>query len=212
MNRYSTGPEGEAQPGSEGQVLRNRLGITSAQGIEVVESQALLVATDRAILETQTDQRFTAADICRLHKMWLGDIYDWAGEYRNVNMSKDGFPFAAAMFIPQLMQEFENGPLRRYTPCTFHGEEEQVEALAVTHAELILIHPFREGNGRCARLLAVLMGLQAGLPALKFNTMEGEGEARYIAAIHAAHANDYGPMQRVFGEVIRKTWELETGA
>ena len=39
---------------------------------------------------------------------------------------------------------------------------------AAVHAEPILIHPFREGNGRCARLLATLMGLQAGLPALDF--------------------------------------------
>jgi len=41
-------------------------------------------------------------------------------------------------------------------------------ALAVTHAEFILIHPFREGNVRLGRLLNTLMALQAGQPALDY--------------------------------------------
>jgi len=40
--------------------------------------------------------------------------------------------------------------------------------MAVVHVELVLIHPFRDGNGRVARILSILMGLQAGLPALDF--------------------------------------------
>ena len=59
------------------------------------------------------------------------------------------------------------------------------------HAELILIHPFREGNGRMARLLAMLMALQAGLPPLDFSPMEGRGKRAYIAAIHAALGRNY---------------------
>jgi fido (protein-threonine AMPylation protein) len=38
-------------------------------------------------------------------------------------------------------------------------QKQNSTALAVVHAEFILIHPFREGNGRCGRLLAILMGL-----------------------------------------------------
>jgi cell filamentation protein len=46
--------------------------------------------------ETRVDQRFTAADIRRMHRLWLGEIYVWAGEYRQVNMAKGEFMFAAA--------------------------------------------------------------------------------------------------------------------
>jgi cell filamentation protein len=115
------------------------------------------------------------------------------------------------MFVPQLMEDFELGPLRKYTPCSFSDVGEQQEALAVTHAELILIHPFREGNGRSARLLATLMGLQAGLPLLRFDAMDGAAKQRYIAAIHEAQGNNYQPMREIFGEIIRQTWALETG-
>lgn len=45
--------------------------------------------------------------------------------------------------------------------------------MAVVHAELMLIHPFRDGNGRCGRR-ATLMGLQAGLPILDFGGTRDE--------------------------------------
>jgi len=73
------------------------------------------------------------------------------------------------------------------------------------HAELILIHPFREGNGRCSRLLAILMGLQAGLPALDFGGIRGKKKTAYIAAIHAAVGRDYAPMTGLFNSVVART-------
>lgn len=108
------------------------------------------------------EHRFTAVDICAIHKVWLGGIYDWAGNYRQVNANKGDFHFAAAAQIPKLMAEFERKELCEFTPCRFTSIEELVQPLAVVHTELVLIHPFREGNGRTARLLSVLMGLQAG--------------------------------------------------
>ncbi|MDA8339742.1 MAG: Fic family protein, partial [Nitrospiraceae bacterium] len=52
--------------------------------------------------------------------------------------------------------QFEPGSRGR-VPCLFAKDEEIITALSVVHAELMLIHPFREGNGRVGRLLAVLM-------------------------------------------------------
>ena len=49
------------------------------------------------------------------------------------------------------------------------------------HAELILVHPLRAGIGRIARVLAMLMGLQAVLPPLDFSPLEGRGKKRYFA-------------------------------
>jgi len=155
--------------------------------------------------ETRLDQRFTADDVRQTHRTWLAQIYVWAGEYRQVNITKSGFMFAAANQVARLMGEFEHGPLRDYTPCRFELADEQAQALAVVHAELILIHPFREGNGRCARLLSTLMGLQAGLPALDFSGVRGEEKRRYVAAVHAALDRHYGPMTTVFRRIIGRT-------
>ena len=204
--RYeAVGPESEFQPGSRGRVLRNRLGIASVRELERKESEMLLATTQQSIDETRVDQRFGAGDVRSMHQRWLGEIYDWAGEYRGVNIAKGAFMFAAANQVPKLMQELERGPLREYTPCRFKTTATQATALALVHAELILIHPFRDGNGRCARLLAMLMGLQAGLPALDFGGIRGIKKREYIAAIHAALGRDYQPMTKVFREVIART-------
>lgn len=145
-----------------------------------------------------------------MHRLWLGEIYVWAGEYRQVNVSKAGFMFAAASQVPGLIDQFERGPLFEYTPCRFGEPDARAAALAVVHAELILIHPFREGNGRCARLLAILMGLQAGLPALDFGGIRGKKKTAYIAAIHAALSRDYAPMTALFNSVVARTLKINS--
>lgn len=205
-DRYQAeGAEAEYEPGSRRRVLRNLQGLRSVRAIARAESEALLDATNRVIDETGVDQRFTAADIRSMHRLWLGHIYVWAGEYRQLNMMKDGFMFAAANQISRQMQILERGPLREFTPCRRADAEAQALALGSVHAELIIIHPFREGNGRYARLLAMLMGLQAGLPALDFGGIQGEAKRHYIAAIHAAMSRDYEPIATVFRAVIART-------
>ena len=205
-SRYdAVGPEAEFQPRSRGRVLRNRLGITTVRELERKESELLLAATQQIIDETRVDQRFTADDVRRMHHGWLGEIYEWAGEYRSVNIAKGSFMFAAATQISRLMRDFERGPLRKYTPCKFDTMADQATALATVHAELILIHPFRDGNGRCARLLSVVMGLQAGLPALDFGGIRAAKKRAYISAIQSALGRDYAPMIEVFRGVIVRT-------
>jgi cell filamentation protein len=208
--RYEAqGLEAQFEPGSRGRVLRNRLGIRSARQMAQQESEALLVATQRLIDEIRVDQRFAANDIRRMHRVWLGEIYQWVGEYRSVNVSKSGFMFAAAGLVPALMEGLERGALAQFTPCRFDNEVEQARALATVHTELVLIHPFREGNGRCARLLATLMGLQAGLPPLDFGGIRGRARQRYIAAVHAGLDRNYVPMTEIFLAVIRRTRRVQ---
>lgn len=204
--RYDpTGVQAATQPGSRGRVLQNLLGITRVADIKEAESQALLLAQAEAVERYRDDQRFNAADICDMHRLWLGPVYEWAGEYRTVNMGKGGFQFAHAPLIQGLMAELERGPLAQFTPCRPAADSAVAQALATIHAELILIHPFRDGNGRVARLLAMLMGLQAGLPPLNFSALDGRKTAAYIAGIHTAVSRNYAPLTVIFEEVIRQT-------
>lgn len=204
-NRYDTNhiTEAQSEPGSRGRVLKNLLGIRSKRAMDELEATKLADATDWAIRHVAADQRFTAADVCQWHKQWLGEVYPWAGEYRQVNISKGGFVFAMAAQVPRLMQEFERDALARYTPCASDNQEEVLEALAITHCELVLIHPFREGNGRLSRLLSQLMALQAGLPLLNFSSIKGKQRKAYFAAVRAGMERDYAPMVEIFRKVVK---------
>jgi cell filamentation protein len=197
--------EAEFEPGSRGRVLCNLLGITRVRDINLAESQALEIAQDLALERFSADHRFTARDIRELHALWLGPIYPWAGEFRSVDIGKGGFQFAHARLIQGLMAELERGALNRHTPCRPTDDATVALALAEVHAELILVHPFREGNGRLARLLALLMALQAGLPPLDFSPMLGRGRRIYIGGIHAAMGRDYRPLAAVFEKIIARS-------
>lgn len=158
--------EGQFQPGSECQVLLNKLGIIDPDEMDDVELVLLEDLQENLIDEIKADQPIAVKDLCAWHLLWLGSVYKWAGEFHSVNMKKDEYPFATANQIAILMQEFENKYLITCTPCEGYSEPQLIEALAICHIELIIIHPFRDGNGRLSRVLATIMALQADMPLL----------------------------------------------
>jgi cell filamentation protein len=207
---YSTSGlvEDQYMPGSNGKVLRNLLGITTKKEIDRVETELLFEITDQLLDEYDESWRCSADDILQIHRRWLGSVYEWAGTYRQVIMSKGNFMFAVPAYLPKLMAEFEKELLAKYTPCLFKSRQDVVSALAIVHTELILIHPFREGNGRIARLLAVLMALQAGLPLLDFNGLEKERQQEYFSAIQYGLDRNYEPMKKIFADVIARSLQI----
>ena len=200
-DRYDTtgNPEGVYQPGSNDKVLLNKLGITDLLEMEEIEFDQLINFEVSLFEELTIDQQLTVNDLCDWHQRWLGNIYQWAGNYRTVTMSKDGFPFAAVPQLHNLMNDYEQKYLKKYLPSNELSRDELEQAMAICHVEFIIIHPFREGNGRLGRLLTTVMSLQAGMPALDFEVLDKD---RYIAAIHAGLDCNYEPMRLIFSEVL----------
>lgn len=194
------------KPGSDNQVLKNFLSIKEKEVMDQLEARELVRAENEIFATYHSNDRLSAQDICNMHKLWLKDIYPFAGRYRTVNMSKNGFPFAGAPYISNCMTKFEKEYLAQYTPCHYAALDELTLALGIVHVEFILIHPFREGNGRIGRILATLMALQARKPPLDFSlidqTINPQGFEKYIAAIHEGHAGNYKPMQDIFLMVL----------
>lgn len=197
MTRYSaTGDEAEHEPGSNGRVLRNKLGITDPVEIQEAELELLLRLYEEVLPTIPPDQTLTTSMIKEWHRKWLANIYNWAGQFRTVDLEKDGFRFANAAQIPRLLDELDRQVLARFTPCEGMPEDELARAIAEAHVELVLIHPFREGNGRIARFLADTMASQAAMESLDY-TVWDERKQEYIGAIHAGLDRDYGPMERL---------------
>lgn len=195
------GAEAQAEPGSRGRVLRNHLGIRRKRDMDRAEYDALLRAQEGWLARVTPQTRFTAGTLCEMHRDWLGQIYEWAGRYRSVDVSKDGFTWPPAWRVAQNMAAFERETLKGNTPCVPEGLPLVARRLAVVHAELLLVHPFREGNGRLARWLADLMALQAGLAPPDYR-LSGPGatqqRGRYLAAVKAGYLTRYGDLADFF--------------
>jgi len=85
--------EAQFEPGSRRRVLRNLLRIKSKREMDRIEARAQVHALLKLTKAYGSQHRFTSADMCQIHRIWLGDIYAWAGSYRQVNLTKDKFTF-----------------------------------------------------------------------------------------------------------------------
>lgn len=215
INRYmtSTGVEGQLQPGSRNQVLVNRLGIAHKSEMDQAEAAALLAVQKRYLSQVTAETVFTAEMLRSMHREWLGDIYVWAGQYRNVEMSKGGFVWPPAHLVGRNMLVVERETLRRCTPCR-PGEIGAVASrMAEVQAEILMVHPFREGNGRLARWVSDLMALQAGLPVPYYGFKRaGAGVAgrAYLSAVVQGYSKNYTPLARLLGDALRAALRRET--
>ncbi len=121
---------------------------------EVILKELETTITLNKITEYSLNPLFYSFDVQHyksIHRYLFGDIYDWAGEYRTVDMSKKGTNFAKAESVEKLMS---NCFKRLNDKNLFQGlkfddfVDEFVDFYCVTN----MIHPFREGNGRTQRL------------------------------------------------------------
>lgn len=87
----------------------------------------------------------TVNGLKQIHAYLFGGLYEFAGKIRTVNISKGGFKFAAAEFLPQTLDGIE-----KMSDSTF-------EQIADKYIEMNIAHPFREGNGRTTRIWLDLM-------------------------------------------------------
>lgn len=105
------------------------------------------------------------------------------------------------------MSEFENGVMNELTPCRPDEPIQVCRSVAIVHADLLLIHPFREGNGRLARWLANIMFAQSGLTIPDYG-FTGRGaklrQSRYLNAVIKAYYRDYSDLIRFFEEALER--------
>jgi cell filamentation protein len=196
MRYVAEGAQSAFEPGSEDCVLANKLGITTQADMDDAELRLLQQLYESVFIPHTPTAGISVADLSAWHRQWLGPIYAWAGELRSVNLSKGNFHFAAAAQVPKLLQMLERDYLRKWTPCTALDDETLIEAIATIHVEFILIHPFREGNGRLSRLLVDVMAAQAGYGTLDYSAWDRDRDA-YFMAINAGLGGNYEPMKRL---------------
>lgn len=208
--KYSASMLSEFEPGSRNKVLKNLLAIKTVREMEDAELIGYMKAERELVHHFSHQHRFCVQDVNRIHQTFLGWIYPWAGSFRHVNLSKGGFTFASAFAISSAMRDFQRHCLAENTPCQGSDMDGIARKIAIVHVELLLIHPYREGNGRTARLLATLMSYQAGQPGIDFGFIGSSGREfeRYVGAIQAGLDRDYQLMWEIVMKALRRGEDL----
>ena len=107
----------------------------------------------------QIERTFDAEHLRALHGYLFQDVYEWAGQYREVNMSKDGKPFAHRHDIDHYLAAAATTVAETSWATVDRGgfaDQSAVIYTLINHA-----HPFREGNGRAAKLFMAQIAEQS---------------------------------------------------
>lgn len=184
-------------PKSEDEILPNKLGLSDPEKIAEEEYRGFLRTEINFESDLDSISKFNWELISSIHRIAFYHLYEFAGELRQVNLSKGGFMFPAAGFLTSAVMEFEKDFLIPL-PEKFEDYEHLIRYVAPIHAELLYIHPFREGNGRTARLFADLIALKRGFERFNFEMIIDKQMAEYISAVQAAADKNYKPMTRLF--------------
>ena len=189
-------------PKSEDEILPNKLGISDPEKIAEEEYRGFLRAEIKFESELGDINQFNWELISSVHKTAFSHLYEFAGQLRQVNISKGGFMFPAAKFLSAAVEEFEKECLNPL-PDSFEDYEHLIKHVAPLHAEILFIHPFGEGNGRTARLFADLIAMKRGFGRFNFEKITDKSMPEYIAAVQAAADKNYVPMSRLFRSLKR---------
>ena len=133
--------------------LENKLGITDSAELarkeEKISKKKAMELYDKNLLDGLDAGTFSS--LAFIHKYLFDEIYNFAGEVRDVNIAKSGFRFAPVMYLDSALKNVSNMP-----QSTF---DEIIEK----YVEMNIAHPFREGNGRATRIwLDLILKSQLG--------------------------------------------------
>lgn len=142
-------------------VLINRLGIHDKAELKKAEEEFTAVK-QLALLQEPLSGRFTKTHLLRIHRFLFEDVYPFAGRIRKEQISKGDTMFYPPDLIDrELERVFRN--IHKQKLLNEKDRVKQIQNLSQTMAELNIIHPFREGNGRSIRELIRCMAMRYGL-------------------------------------------------
>ena len=191
-DKYGTGSDPYCYPGSD--ILINTLNIRDDRLLEEAEREiSTLCANQIEFALPPYDLSYFA----RIHSALFSDLYAWAGQLRTIDISKGDTRFCSchriAIEADRLFSLVDNG-----LALTALNRPELVKTAAEFYADLNVIHPFREGNGRAQRILFEHLIINCGYE-IDWSQVEQD---EWLQANIAGYYCHYQPMYAIFEKCI----------
>lgn len=123
-------------------MLENKLGIDNSAELareeERISKKRAIELFEQGMLDGYEAGKFKTLQA--IHSYLFGDIYDFAGKIRTVNLAKGNFRFAPLMYLETALQNIDKMP------------QSDFDEIVEKYVEMNIAHPFREGNGRSTRI------------------------------------------------------------
>lgn len=143
-----------------GECLRNKLGVTDASQLAHLEARIVSIR-DVEITSSILPGEYNLQHLQDFHHFLFRDVYDWAGQLRVVDISKEGSKFCHWEYLSEQASAVLSG-LEGDSWLAGRTRDTFVERLAHYYGELNALHPFREGNGRALRAFLRQLAASAG--------------------------------------------------
>lgn len=157
--------------------LENKLNLTDS---------AELARTEERISKKKAGQLFesgylyglkagTLESLLSIHEYLFGEIYEFAGKVREVNIAKGNFRFASVAYLQEALINIEKMP------------QETFDEIVEKYVEMNVAHPFREGNGRAMRIWLDLIFYQKLKRVVDWSQIDKED---YLLAMERSPVKD----------------------
>lgn len=158
-------------------VLQNKLHITNQIELNKAEER-ISKQKAKLLFEIGDIDRMeigTFKGLAGIHAYLFGDLYEFAGKLRDINLAKGNFRFAPLMYLPQSLEHISAMPQQTF------------EQIIEKYVEMNIAHPFREGNGRATRIWLDLMLKNQINRVIDWN---GVDKADYLSAMERSVVKD----------------------
>lgn len=201
------------QPKSATKYLDTAFGILPLSKVIPLEREGVKKALQYIVKLSEEKAEITPDLIRDVHRVGFGSIFpDWAGKFRRIDVTVGEYEPPHYSRVPELVQNLCNDLSERLRHLPSPEQEEQflvevISLLAWFQHRFVWIHPFKDYNGRVARLLTNLLLLHLGLPILEIQAETGEDRKAYVTALKVADQNDYSKLEVLIASALNESLE-----
>lgn len=198
------------KPKSATSFKETTFGILPRSEIVKLEAEGIKKAQQYIIKLSNRKIKIAPQVILDIHKIGFSFIFpDWAGKFRTIDVTVGDYEPPHYSKIPELVKNLCDDLAERLKHLPTPKEDELflaevISLLAWFQHQLVWIHPFKDYNGRVARLLTNLLLLNLGFPILSIKAETGKDRDKYIEAMKTADQNDLSKLENLLAKALEE--------